>query len=144
MFKQAKVVSVTFNNDMDRAHDSRTSCNISDADQALAVRILYSHFVRGPELRSAGTAAEYRAFCYRFVTKFTKDTELPSVGQALDLVLRDLDQSKNTLGQHVLLLVDELILSGGPRDILDGLSEVNDANRRVHVVFSGVIGQGHR
>jgi len=135
MLKQAKVVSVTFNNDMDRAHDNRTSCNISDADQALAVRILYSHFVRGPELRSAGTEAEYRQFCHRFVTKFT---ELPSVGQALDLVLRDLDQSKNTLGQHVLLLVDELILSGGPRDILDGLSEVNDANRRVHAVFSTV------
>ena len=61
------------------------------------------------------------------------------MGQALDLVLRDLDQSKHTLDdQHVLLLVDELILSGGPRDILDGLSEVNDANRRVHVVFSTV------
>jgi len=136
MLKQAKVVSVTFNNDMDRAHDSRTSCNIPDARHALAVRILYSHFVRGPELRSAGTEAEYSAFCYRFVTKFT---ELPSVGQALDLVLRDLDQSKHTLDdQHVFLLVDELILSGGPRDILDGLSEVNDANRRVHVVFSTV------
>ena len=64
MLKQAKVVSVTFNNDMDRAHDNRTCCNISDADQALAVRILYSHFVRGPELRSAGTEAEYSAFCF--------------------------------------------------------------------------------
>ena len=37
MIKQAKVVSVTFNNDMDRAHDNRTCCNISDANQALAL-----------------------------------------------------------------------------------------------------------
>ena len=37
MLKQAKVVSVTFNNDMDRAHDNRTCCNISDANQALAL-----------------------------------------------------------------------------------------------------------
>jgi hypothetical protein len=123
VLRSATGVAVTFNG---HSHRDLDAAIITSAENALAVRLLWSHF----------SGVKYSEFVH-FVLQH--GTACPFVPTALETVRADVQTLTGAVAPNLVLCVDELLLSGNSELVLASLGgPVLDELPWVHVVLSSV------